>query len=423
MDRRIVLSTLGALAIAAMGAGVGNAQQVTAPGAPSPDPRVGLKPGKYDAGEASWNMRLLSLTKPTEKFTESINSDLAFLGHYAIQGSFDGFQVWDISDPSHPTLRTSQFCPASQSDVSVYKNILVVSSESNSGRLDCGDQGIKDTVSAERIRGVRIFDISDIDHPKYITNVQTCRGSHTHSLLVDPKDPANIYVYISGSSNLRSPKELAGCTSATPDKNPNSALMRLEVIKIPLAHPEKAAVVGSARIFEGLKQPESHGETAADSIASAKALADAKANGGFTFTAFGRERVAQPQMITPMLDSLVKARGGSGAPTAADSASLRASLQGIVDKIIASQGPQQQGDPIMYRQCHDITLDPSIGLAGGACEGYGLLLDVRDPVHPVRLAAASDSNFSYWHSATFNNDGTRSCSRTSGAVVASPSAA
>ena len=133
-------------------------------------------------------------------------------------------------DPSHPTLRTSQYCPASQSDVSVYKNLLVVSSESNSGRLDCGDQGIKDTVSAERIRGVRLFDISDLDHPKYITNVQTCRGSHTHSLLVDPKDTANVYVYISGSSPLRSPKELAGCTSATPDKDPNSALMRLEVI-------------------------------------------------------------------------------------------------------------------------------------------------------------------------------------------------
>src|SRR4029077_7806163 len=143
----------------------------------------------------------------------------------------------------HPTLRTSQFCPASQSDVSVYKNLLVVSSESNSGRLVCGAQGIKDTVSAERVRGVRIFDISDLDHPKYITNVQTCRGSHTHSLLVDPKDAANIYVYISGSSQLRSPKELAGCTNATPDKDANSSLMRVEVIKVPLAHPEQAAVV------------------------------------------------------------------------------------------------------------------------------------------------------------------------------------
>ena len=405
MHRRVFASAL--LIVTSIAAPL-HAQQVPAPGAPSPDPRVGLKPGKYDAGEASWNMRLVSLTKPTEKFTESINSDLAFFGHYVIQGSFDGFQIWDISDPSHPTLRSSQYCPASQSDVSVYKNILVVSSESNSGRLDCGDEGIKDTVSTERIRGVRIFDISDLDHPKYITNVQTCRGSHTHSLLVDPKDKENIYVYISGSANLRSPKELPGCTSATPDKDASSALMRLEVIKIPLAHPEKAAIVGAARIFEGLKMPKTHGETATDSIAEAQQLADAKAKGAYTAKIFGREQVAPPKFIDAQLDSIVKARNGSGAPTAADSAVLRDSLQTIVDKIIAAQGgAQQQGDPIMYRQCHDITLDPSIGLAGGACEGHGLLLDIRDPVHPMRIDAVDDANFSYWHSATFNNDGTK----------------
>ena len=404
MHHRVSSFALALVASAVLPLG---AQQVAAPGAPSPDPRVGLKPGVYDAGEASWNMRLASLTKPTEKFAQSINSDLAFFGHYVIQGSFDGFQVWDIADPTHPTLRTSQYCPASQSDVSVYKNILVVSSESNSGRLDCGDQGIKEPVSNERIRGVRIFDISDIEHPKYITNVQTCRGSHTHSLLVDPKDKSNIYVYISGSANLRSSQELANCTSATPDKDANSSLMRLEVIKIPLAHPEKAAVVSSAKIFEGLKQPKSHGETEADSLAEAKEIADAKAKGGYVFTAFGHEQVASSRMVNAQLDSIVKARGGSGAPTAEDSTTLRVSLQGIVDKIIAANGAKQEGDPIMYRQCHDITLDPSLGMAGGACEGHGLLLDIRDPVHPMRIDAVDDVNFSYWHSATFNNDGTK----------------
>jgi len=404
MYRRVLLSSLVVAASVVLPL---HAQQVAAPGAPSPDPRVGLKPGKYDAGEAAWNMRLVSLSKPSEKFSQSINSDLAFFSHYVIQGSFDGFQIWDIANPAHPTLRTSQYCPASQSDVSTYKNLLVVSSESNSGRLDCGDEGIKDTVSAERIRGVRIFDISDIDHPKYITNVQTCRGSHTHSVLVDPKDPANIYVYISGSSNLRSPKELPGCTRTTPDQDANSALMRLEVIQIPLAHPEKAAIVSSARIFEGLKQPKSHGETATDSIAQAQEIATARAKGGYTFKAFGREQVASPQMVTMELDSIVKARGGSGAPTAADSATLRTSLQSIVDKIIAAQVGQQQGDPILYRQCHDITLYPAIGLAGGACEGHGLLLDIHDPIHPMRVDAVDDPNFSYWHSATFNNDGTK----------------
>src|SRR5436305_7429996 len=355
MHHRLSVSALAIMASLALPLG---AQQVPAPGAPSPDPRVGLKPGVYDAGQANWNMRLLSLTKPTEKFAQSINSDLAFFGHYVIQGSFDGFQVWDISNPAHPTLRSEQYCPASQSDVSVYRNLLVVSSESNSGRLDCGDQGIKDTVSAERIRGVRLFDISDLDHPKYITNVQTCRGSHTHSLLVDPKDKANVYVYISGSAEIRSPKELPNCTSATPNKDPNSALMRLEVIKVPLAHPEKAAVVSSAKIFEGLKQPKSHGEASADSIADAQKLADAKAKGGYVFTVEGQEQVAGPRFVGSHLDSIVKARGGSGAPTAADSAALRVALQGIVDKIIAAQaGAKQEGDPIIYSQCHDITLN------------------------------------------------------------------
>jgi hypothetical protein len=405
MHHRLFISALAIAASVVLPLG---AQQMPAPGAPSPDPRVGLKPGIYDAGQADWNMRLVSLTKPTEKFAKSINSDLAFFGHYVIQGSFDGFQVWDISDPAHPTLRSSQYCPASQSDVSVYKNLLVVSSESNSGRLDCGDQGIKDTVSAERIRGVRLFDISDLDHPKYITNVQTCRGSHTHSLLVDPKDKANVYVYISGSAQLRSPKELAGCTSATPDNNANSSLMRLEVIKVPLAHPEQAAVVSSAKIFEGLKQPKSHGAAAADSIAEAQKLADAKAKGGYVYTVDGQEDVAGPKFVASQLDSIVKARNGTGAPTAADSTTLHVALQGIVDKIVAAQaGPKQEGDPIMYRQCHDITLDPSIGFAGGACEGHGLLLDIRDPLHPMRVDAVDDVNFSYWHSATFNNDGTK----------------
>jgi hypothetical protein len=410
MSRRILMTTL-ALVMSAAPAARLIAQQTTAPGAPSPDPRVGLRPGKYDAGEAAWNMRLLSLSKPTEKFQQSINSDLAFFSHYVIQGSFDGYQIWDIADPAHPTLRVAKYCPASQSDVSVYKNLLITSSESNTGRIDCGDQGIADTVSAERIRGVRVFDISDLDHPRYITNVQTCRGSHTHSLLVDPRDKANVYVYISGSSPLRSPKELSRCTSATPDKDPNSALMRLEIIRIPLAHPEQATLVSTAQIFKGLTTPDTHGETTVDSLATAthaKMVADAKANGAFVATVYGREEVLGDAFVVPALDSIVKARGGAGSPTAADSATLRANAQRLVDKSLGVQPrAKQEGDPIMYRQCHDITLDPALGLAGGACEGHGLLLDIHDPVHPMRVDAVDDKNFSYWHSATFNNDGTK----------------
>jgi hypothetical protein len=370
--------------------------------APSPDPRVGLRAGKFDAAEATWNMRVLSETRPSEKFINITNSDLAFKDNYAIQGSYNGYQIWDISNPSKPTLKTAYVCPASQSDVSVYRNLLFVSGEGLSGRVDCGAEGVKDTVSKDRLRGLRIFDITDIEHPRNVGNVQTCRGSHTHTLLVDPKDAENVYVYISGSSGVRSPNELAGCVSAAPEVDPNSALFRIEVIKVPLAHPEQAAIVSSPRIFNDLTAPARHGETPEDVAAAAKAAQAARAKGMYTAEVFGMEMVLPPGFIQPMLDSVVKARNGTGAPTAADSASLRAGLQGMVNHMVGTDRPRRGPT-----QCHDITVFPAAGLAGGACEGYGMLLDIRDPAHPVRIGAVSDSNFSYWHSATFNNDATK----------------
>ena len=372
---------------------------------PTPDPRVGLKSGRTDAGQAIWNLRLASSTPPSKQFLEGINSDLAFTGHYAVQGSFNGYQVWDISDPRKPKLETAYVCPGSQSDVSVYRNLLFVSGENLTARLDCGTQGIEDTVSQERLRGLRIFDISDIAHPKNVGNVQTCRGSHTHSLLVDPKDKDNVYVYISGQAPVRSSTELPGCVIAP--KDPNTALFRIEVIKIPLAHPDQARIVSSPRIFQDLVAPPTHGETREDSLAEAKAVAEAKANGGFIAVIHGKEEVLQSEDVAELLNRTVKARGGTGAPTAADSAALRQALPTIVDSAMKAQMAQEPDSTAGPTQCHDITLYPAIGRAGGACAGYGLLLDITDPAHPKRLAAASDSNFSYWHSATFNNSGSK----------------
>src|SRR6266498_272768 len=150
--------------------------------APTPDPRVGLKPGLKDAGHASWNLRLINNTPPSEKFVGSTNSDLAFYKNYVIQGNYNGYEVWDITSPTRPTLKVGYFCPASQSDVSVFRNLLFVSGEGTGGRLDCTAAGVHDSVSHDRLRGIRIFDISDIANPKYIANVQTCRGSHTHTV-------------------------------------------------------------------------------------------------------------------------------------------------------------------------------------------------------------------------------------------------
>jgi len=373
--------------------------------APNPDPRVGLRAGMMDAGEAIWNMRLLSKTPPSEKFVGQTNSDLAFTGNYAIQGSYNGYQVWDISNPAAPTLRTSYVCPASQSDVSVYKNLLFVSGEGLSGRIDCGTQGVQDTVSRDRLRGLRIFDISDIANPKNVGNVQTCRGSHTHSVLVDPKDPANVYVYISGSAGVRSPTELAGC--ARDPNDPNSALFRIEVIKVPVANPALAAIVSSPRIFGGLVAPPEHGEAPEDVAAARERLAAAKARGAFTAVIFGTERPLPAQITRPRLDSIVKARGGTGPANSADSAALRAALPGIIASLFGDQPAPGSGPQPGPTQCHDITVYPAIGRAGGACEGYGFLIDISDPAHPVRMSAVSDSNFSYWHSATFNNDGSK----------------
>ncbi|MGH7696201.1 MAG: LVIVD repeat-containing protein, partial [Gemmatimonadaceae bacterium] len=364
----IYSASLGAALLAAAACSSGS----TAGSAPSPapnmsmspgtpDPRIGLKPGRVDssrrnilerADESIWNLRLISNSPSTEGFAGVTNSDLAFRDNYVFQGNYNGYQVWDISNAKKPKLASKYLCPASQSDVSVYRNLLFVSAEAPSARLDCGASGVRDTVSHDRIRGIRIFDATDVANPKYIANVQTCRGSHTHTVVNDPKDPENVYVYISGSSGVRSPSELPGCLSSPED--PNTALFRIEVIKIPLANPQSAAIVSSPRIFQDLTAPPRHAEPVDSADAArraARAAAQAAANPN-----------APPRPTSP--------RGG---PT----------------------------------QCHDITVYPEIGLAGGACGGYGLLLDIRDVANPKRIDAVADSNFSFWHSATFSNDGSK----------------
>jgi hypothetical protein len=369
------------------------------PTPPSPDPRIGLRAGLFDAGEAVWNLRVLSTTPPPREFVGVSNSDLAFTGNYAIQGNYNGFQIWDITNPRQPELVRAYVCPASQSDVSVYRNLLFVSGEGMEGRLDCGTQGVSTAISSERLRGIRIFDISDIRNPRYVGNVQTCRGSHTHSVLEHPGDRDNVYIYVSGSAPVRPAAELPGCVSAPPDQDPSSALFRIEVIRVPLANPERAAIVSSPRIFEGLTAPPQHGLAPEDRVQ----LERARAAGLFVVEIFGEGIVLPQQVTTPLLDSVMKARGGTGRPTAADSAALQQALPGI----LASMWGFELGGGTGPTQCHDITVYPAIGLAGGACEGYGLLLDISDPVNPRRIAAVADSNFAYWHSATFNNDGTK----------------
>ena len=343
-------------------------------GAQQRDPRVGLKPGLHDAGQAARNMELVaSLPKPEGFYdpktpageptppetTEPAsmprdttvtgnssptrnssalnfsNSDMAFGNSLVFVGNFNGFNTYDVETPKKPQLLGSVVCPGGQGDVSVYGHLLFMSVEQTRGRIDCGTQGVVDAVSAERFRGVRIFDISDVKKPKQIAAVQTCRGSHTHTLVIDPKDHDNIYVYGSGTSTVRSGEELAGCSSADPKDDPNTSLFSIDVIQVPLAAPDKARIVNRPRIFSD-----------------------------------------------PRTGAL------SGLWAGGD------------------HGPGTQKTSLTDR-CHDITVFPEIGLAAGACSGNGILLDITDPVHPVRLDEVADPNFAFWHSATFNNDGTK----------------
>ena len=368
---------------------------------PATDPREGLTAGLFDAEETIWNLKKVSTTVSPEDFIGAANTDLAFKDNYVIQGNYNGFVVWDMTDPANPQVVVDFLCPASQSDVSVYEDLLFVSGEGLGGRLDCGTQGVESRVSEDRLRGIRIFDISDIENPQYISNVQTCRGSHTHSVLVDPEDEENIYVYVSGSAPVRPDEELPGCSSGGTDENPETAMFRIEVIQVPLANPAAAAIVNSPRIFEGLTAPPQHGPTKAERDAVRKA----KEEGAYVAYVWGQDRVISGRWLRSLLNQVVEGRGGEGAPTAEDSLALKENLQEMIDSMMGGRIDPDAERP-GPNQCHDITLYPEVGLAGGACEGYGILLDITDPDAPYRLDAVADSNFAYWHSATFNNDGT-----------------
>ena len=372
-----VRRALPLLGLALVMAAVPAAAQQKIKTTPSPDPREGLKAGKFDAGIAIWNMKMLSNTPSPGPFALNTNSDLAFSGTKVYQGNYDGLMIWDIANPAKPYLVNWVHCPASQSDVSVYKNLAFVSAEGLTGRMDCGTQGVPDPVSKDRVRGIRIFDMTDPLKPKYVGNVQTCRGSHTHTVVTDKNDPDNVYVYISGSAGVRSPDELPGCSGLAPDADPNSALFRIEVIKVPLADPSKAAIVSSPRIFTDLAPAPTRLTPAAPSPnAGARGGAGAPGAPGAGRGGAGGRGAAG--------DSAAAGRGGAGGRGAAGGA------------------PRVRTGP---NQCHDITVYPGAGLAGGACGGYGLLLDISNPANPRRIDAVADTNFSFWHSATFSNDG------------------
>lgn len=340
----------------------------------SDDPRVTLAAGLTDAEEAISNLRkIATLPKPPGFFDPAnpgelrpakpededqpestdprdeeeadepqfgergslldfANTDMAFSGDIMVAGNYHGFNAYRLGADGVPTLVSSTVCPGGQGDVSIVGDLLLMSVEDMRARVDCGLQGVEGKVSPERFRGLRIFDISDITRPKQVGQVQTCRGSHTHSVV--EKTETSLIVYNSGTSRVREEEELAGCIGEVPGDD-RTALFRIDVIEIPLADPSQARIVDSPAVF------------------------------------------ADPE--TGRLAGLWQ--GGD-------------------------HGGETQ-DTRRTDQCHDITVFPSKNLAAGACSGNGIIFDISDPRAPKRIDEVVDEGFAYWHSATFNNDGTK----------------
>ncbi|MFV8782025.1 DUF305 domain-containing protein [Microbulbifer sp. SA54] len=346
----------------------------------SADPRSGLAAGYADAGEAIFNLKHEGILPkppgffdpenivglPPEKadqdaeedagkdteddgkeaaeeegkewdrwpFMSFANTDIAFFDDVMVAGSYHGFNIYRLQDTGLPQQISSVVCPGGQGDVSVVGNLLIMSVEQTRGRLDCGLQGVSEDVSSERFRGLRIFDISDLERPVQVGAVQTCRGSHTHSVVSGPGKDGKIIVYNSGISSVRDEEEMPGCIGDIPGDN-RTALFRIDVIEIPVKDPSKSRIVSSPTVF------------------------------------------ADPE--TGALAGLW--RGGD-------------------------HGDETQ-ETYRTDQCHDITVFPERKIAAGACSGNGILFDISDPLNPKRIDVVTDSGFAYWHSATFNNDGTK----------------
>ncbi len=310
------------------------------------DPRNGLKPGLHDAGTALRGMQLVSHTPKPAEFDSTrgltfVNSDLAFGGNFVYQGNFAGFSIWDVSNPAQPTKVAVVQCITSQGDPTIYGNLLFISAEGGGNRNDCAKGGV--TNPADHMAGVRIYDVSNPRAPRLVKNVQTCKGSHTHTLIPSPTDKGVVYLYVSGNQGARPETELAGCRNGADPADEANSLYKLDVIKVTLAKPEDAAVITGARIFTGL---------------------------GPAPTRAGQARQARPL-------------------SGADSAMMAR---------MAASGP---------RNCHDVSAYPAIGLLAGACASHGLLIDISNPEKPVRLDAVADTNFSLWHTAVFSNDGSK----------------
>lgn len=340
---RVVRSAL-LLAVAVLAPSMASAQTYPS----NRDPRSTLKPGRLDAGIAISNMKQVSFVPKPAQFDTArgltfVNSDLAFGTHYVYQANFAGFTIWDITDPAKPVLASATRCITSQGDPTIYGTLLFLSAEGAGNRKDCGDGGVQDP--KDHMAGVRIFDVSNPKAPKLVKNVETCKGSHTHTLVPSPTDKNIIYLYVSGQQAARPETELAGCKNGNDPRDPTNSLYQLDIIKVFLNAPEKSVVIPGARIFADLGGP---GECA---------------------------RYCAP--TDPR-----RAAAGRGRPAP------------VADM------------PTGPRNCHDVTAYPAMNLLAASCSTHSILVDITNPEKPFRIDALADTNnYQGRHTAAFSNDG------------------
>jgi hypothetical protein len=383
--RSIVLLAALLMTVALLPA-VAGAQEVPGDGFPTTDdPRYGLGGGEFDAETAAEGLEHLDLLRKDEgeffnenSFSTNVglaigtaNSDIAFTGDHVLQGNWRGFSIIDVSDPASPEYRTQVVCPGGQHDITVHGNLMFMSVEATNATIDCGTTSTPaNTPDQDRFRGVRIFDISDLDEPVQVGYVQTCRGSHTHRLVEDINDDSVVYIYNNGTSSFRHPDEAGlNCTDhplttepVYDDEEEDIDRWQIEVIRVPLDAPGDAEIVNEARLFAG---------------------EDGRLN-GLQNTQSGTQHPCATDEETDCGRQSPTAENPAGSPTT------------------TAYSPLPNTNT-----CHDITVYPEFGIAAGACQGNGILIDISDPANPERIAEVSDPNFSYWHSANFNNDATQ----------------
>ncbi|MFI5759164.1 LVIVD repeat-containing protein [Streptomyces sp. NPDC051569] len=239
------------LGVAAAAAGLFATLLAAGPAAATPDPGDAPAKGAISAGQVAeaktaiqqgeipgvdevvHSANIKHLANVPKDALAGTNSDLAFQGKYAFAGNYDGFRIFDLSNPKAPKTVAQVLCPGSQNDITVSGDLLFLSTDSSRSDNSCSSVSQPATEKSSW-EGMKIFDISDKKNPKYVAAVETACGSHTHTLVPERKD---VYIYVSSYSP----------SASFPDCQPPHD--GISIIKVPRKAPQQAAVVDFPVLF------------------------------------------------------------------------------------------------------------------------------------------------------------------------------